>query len=43
MKKEKKNRVWTKEDKLKTIKRYTEKHLSVRELGIIYDADHSTI
>ena len=39
----KKKRVWTKEDKLKIIKRYSEEHLSARELGRIYNADHSMI
>ena len=43
MKKGQKKRIWTKEDKLKIIKRYTEEHLSARELGRIYNADHSMI
>lgn len=43
MKKGQKKRIWTKEDKLKIIKRYTEEHLSARELGRIYDADYSMI
>ncbi len=43
MKKGQKKRVWTKEDKLKIIKRYSEEHLSARDLGRIYDADHSMI
>jgi len=43
MKKGQKKRIWTKEEKLKIIKRYSEEHLSARELGRIYDADHSMI
>ena len=43
MKKGQKKRIWTKEDKLKIIKRYTEEHLSARVLGRIYNADHSMI
>ena len=43
MKKGQKKRIWTKEEKLKIIKRYTNEHLSARELGRIYDADHSMI
>lgn len=43
MKKGQKKRIWTKEDKLKIIKRYSEEHLSARELGRIYNADHSMI
>jgi transposase-like protein len=43
MKKGQKKRVWRKEDKLKIIKRYSEEHLSARELGRIYNADHSMI
>ena len=43
MKKGQKKRIWTKEDKLKIIKRYTEEHLSARELGRIYNADYSMI
>ena len=43
MKKGQKKRIWAKEDKLKIIKRYTEEHLSARELGRIYNADHSMI
>lgn len=43
MKRGQKKRVWTKEDKLKIIKRYSEEHISARELGRIYDADHSMI
>jgi len=35
MKKGQKKRVWTKEEKLKIIKRYTNEHLSARELGRI--------
>ena len=38
-----KKREWTNEYKLKIIKRYSEEHLSARELGEIYDADHSMI
>ncbi|MBE6706251.1 MAG: transposase [Ruminococcaceae bacterium] len=43
MKKGQKKRIWTKEEKLKIIKRYSEEHLSARELGKIYNADHSMI
>jgi len=43
MKKGQKKRIWTKEDKLKMIKRYSEEHFSARELGKIYDADYSMI
>ena len=43
MKKGQKKRIWTKEDKLKIIKRYSEEHLSARELGRTYNADHSMI
>ncbi len=43
MKKGQKKRIWKKEEKLKIIKRYREEHLSARELGRIYDADHSMI
>ena len=43
MKKGQRKRIWTKEDKLKIIKRYSEEHLSARELGRIYNADHSII
>ena len=43
MKKGQRKRIWTKEDKLKIIKRYSEEHLSARELGRIYNADHSMI
>jgi transposase-like protein len=43
MKKGQRKRIWTKEDKLKIIKRYLEEHLSARELGRIYNADHSMI
>ena len=43
MKKGQKKRIWTKEDKLEIIKRYAEEHLSARELGRIYNADHSMI
>ena len=43
MKKGQKKRIWTKEDKLKIIKRYSEENISARELGRIYNADHSMI
>ena len=43
MKKGQKKRIWAKEDKLKIIKRYSEEDLSARELGRIYNADHSMI
>lgn len=43
MKKGQKKRIWTKEDKLNIIKRYSEERLSERELGRTYDADHSMI
>ena len=43
MKKGQRKRIWTKEDKLKIIKRYSEEDLSARELGRIYNADHSMI
>ena len=43
MKKGQKKRIWTKEEKLKITKRYSEEHLSARELGRIYDADYSMI
>ena len=43
MKKGQQRRTWTKEEKLKIIKRYTDEHISARELGKIYNADHSMI
>ena len=43
MKKGQQRRCWTKEEKLEIIKRYTDEHISSRELGKIYNADHSMI
>ena len=43
MKKGQKKRVWTKEDKLKILKRYSQEQLSARELGRKYNADNSMI
>lgn len=43
MKKGQKKRKWTKEDKLKIVKRYSTEHISAKELGRIYEADYSMI
>ena len=43
MKKGQKKRIWTKEDKLKIVKRYSTEHISAKELGRIYEADYSMI